>query len=77
MLQLNVTPSQIRYALSHRLTPQKVKSGSQPLLNPSQRKLLIEWVCASAINRRIEWHKIPSILGWNCKVYAIITAFKL
>ncbi|RFU23549.1 hypothetical protein B7463_g12789, partial [Scytalidium lignicola] len=77
MLQLNVTSSQIRYALAHRLTPQKVKSGRRPFLGPSERKLLIEWVCSSAANRRVEWYRIPAILGWNCKVYAIATAFKL
>ncbi|RFU33865.1 hypothetical protein B7463_g2519, partial [Scytalidium lignicola] len=77
MLQLNVTRRQIQYALAHRLTPQKPKSGRQPLLNPAQRNLLIEWVCSSATNRRVEWYQIPAILGWNCKVYAIATAFKL
>ncbi|RFU23556.1 hypothetical protein B7463_g12782, partial [Scytalidium lignicola] len=66
-----------RYALAHRLTPQKVKSGRRPLLGPSDRKLLIEWVCASAANRRVEWYRILAILGWNCKVYAIIIAFKI
>ena len=75
-LQLNVTPYQIKYALCHRITPQKQRSGRRPLLGPAERRQLIEWVCASAKNRRTPWHEIPSILGWDCKIYAIATAFK-
>jgi hypothetical protein len=33
-------------------------------------------VCASAKNRRTPWKDIPAIIGWNCHVYAIETAFK-
>jgi hypothetical protein len=33
-------------------------------------------VCASSKNRRTSWKDIPRILGWNCFVYAIETAFK-
>jgi transposase len=40
-------------------------------------KQLIEWVCASAKNRRTPWKDIPGILAWNCSVYAIQTAFKI
>jgi transposase len=61
-LQLNVTRGQIRYALAHQLTPQKQRSGRRPLLGREERKRLIEWVCASAKNRRTPWHKIPTIL---------------
>lgn len=75
-LQLNLTPGQVQYALTHRVTPQKKKSGRRPLLGPAERKQLIEWVCASAKNRRTPWKDIPGILGWNCSVYAIETAFK-
>lgn len=36
-LQLNLTPDQVRYALTHRLTPQKkTKCGRKILLNPPQ-----------------------------------------
>ncbi|KAL2068086.1 hypothetical protein VTL71DRAFT_16184 [Oculimacula yallundae] len=75
-LQLNLTPGQVQYAISHRLTPQKTKSGRRPLLGPNERKELIEWVCVSRANRRVPWNDIPSILGWNCLIYAIETAFK-
>jgi len=46
------------------------------LLGPIERKQLIDWVCANGKNRRTPWYKIPGILGWDCKVYAITTAFK-
>lgn len=67
-IQLNLTPGQVQYALSHRVTPQKKKSGRRPLLSPAERKQLVEWVCT--------WTDIPGILGWKCSVYAIETAFK-
>jgi hypothetical protein len=76
-LQLNLTPDQVSYALQHRATPQKNRSGRRPLLGPAERKQLIEWVCASGKNRRTPWSQIPRIFGWNCKVYAIKTAFKM
>lgn len=75
-LQLNLTIEQVKYALRHRVTPQKNRSGRRPLLSPTERKQLIDWVCASGKNRRTPWTEIPVILGWNCKVYAIKTAFK-
>jgi transposase len=75
-LQLNLTPRQVDYALTHRVTPQKNRSGRRPLLGPAERKQLVEWVSASAKNRRIPWKEIPGIFGWNCSVYAIETAFK-
>jgi hypothetical protein len=76
-LQLNLTKRQIKYALSHRLTPQKQKSGRRPFLGPLERKQLIEWVCVSSKNRRVPWDQIPAIFGWDCQVYTIETAFKL
>lgn len=33
-------------------------------------------MCASKANRRTPWERIPSIFGWECKVYAIAAAFK-
>jgi hypothetical protein len=76
-LQLNLTPAQVQYAIRHRVTPQKARSGRRPLLGPAERKRLVEWVCTSAKNRRTPWKDIPEILGFNCHVYAIETAFKL
>jgi hypothetical protein len=75
-LQLNLTLDQVKYALRHRVTPQKQRTGRRPLLGPAERKQLIDWVCASKKNRRTPWDQIPQILGWDCKVYAIATAFK-
>ncbi|KAH8790815.1 hypothetical protein F5882DRAFT_291623, partial [Hyaloscypha sp. PMI_1271] len=75
-LQLNLTIDQVKYALRHRVTPQKTRSGRRPLLGPQERKQLIDWVCASSKNRRTPWSQIPQIFGWDCKVYAIETAFK-
>jgi hypothetical protein len=75
-LQLNLTIDQVKYALRHRVTPQKQRSGRRPLLGPIERKQLIDWVCASSKNRRTSWSEIPAIFGWDCKVYAIETAFK-
>lgn len=75
-LQLNLTLDQVRYALCHRVTPQKQRSGRRPLLGPAERRQLVDWVCANRKNRRTPWAEIPAILGWSCKVYAIETAFK-
>ncbi|EPE35500.1 Homeo [Glarea lozoyensis ATCC 20868] len=75
-LQLNISPRQVGYTLSYRLTPQKQKCGRKVLLNTPQRKRLIEWVCASEGNRRTRWTDILDILGWNCGEWAIRTAFK-
>ncbi|TGO44019.1 hypothetical protein BCON_0649g00010 [Botryotinia convoluta] len=52
-------------------------SGRRPFLGPIERQQLVEWVCASAKNRRTPWHKITAIFGWDCHIYAIETAFKI
>lgn len=75
-LQLNISLRQIRYALSHRLTPQKRLRGKRPYLNTPQRKRLIEWVTSSEANRRIRWADIPDILDFDCGEKAIRTAFQ-
>jgi transposase len=75
-LQLNLTRSQIQYALRQRLTPQKHRCGRHVLLNTPQRKRLIEWVTASGANRRVRWADIPPILGWEYSEKAIRAAFK-
>jgi hypothetical protein len=76
VLQLSVTLDQVRYALSHQLTPQKHVRGRKILLNTPQRKRLIEWVTSSNTNRRTQWADIPSALGWDCGEKAIRAAFK-
>ena len=76
-LQLNLTISQVRYALQHRITPQKISNvGRKLLLNTPRRKQLIEWVIASRENRQVSWPEIPALLGWDCGVKAIRAAFK-
>lgn len=76
-LQLNLTSSQVQYALLHRLTLQKQRyCGRKAILNTPQRKRLIEWVTFSKKTRRTLWADIPPILGFNCGLYIIRTAFK-
>ena len=74
-LQLNLTLRQIDYALSHPTTPKKKLCGRKPFLNTPRRKFLIDWVCASKINRRVPWEEIPELLGWDCGIKAIRAAF--
>ena len=61
VLQLHVTIDQVKYAISHRLTPQKQRTGRRPFLSPRERKQLVKWVYASAKNRKTPWHKIPAV----------------
>ena len=51
-LQLNLTLRQVKYAIVHRVTPQKTRLGQCPFLGPAERKELVEWVCTSSKNRR-------------------------
>lgn len=75
-LQTGHTYDQVCYAIRHRLTPQKRKTGRKVLLNTPQRKRLIQWVTASQENRETPWAEIPSILGLEYGEYAIRIAFK-
>jgi hypothetical protein len=77
VLQLHhLTLRQVEYALSHPLTPKKKACGRKPFLSTPRRKLLIDWVCASKVHRRIPWDEIPEIFGWDCGFKAIQAAFK-
>ena len=75
-LQTGYSYDQVRWAIAHRLTPQKQKTGRRVLLNTPQRKRLIQWVTASQENRETPWIEIPGILGLDCGEKAIQTAFK-
>jgi hypothetical protein len=75
-LQTGHTYDQVCYAIRHRLTPQKQKTGRRVLLNTPQRKKLIQWVTASQENRETPWSHILSILSFDCGEYAIRTALK-
>ena len=59
-LQTGYTYDQVTYAISHRLTPQKSKSGAKVFLNTPQRKRLIQWATASQDNRETPWIEIPA-----------------
>jgi hypothetical protein len=76
VLSTNWSTDQVRYAINHRLTPQKKKSGCRPYLNTPQRKQLIQWVTSSRQTRRVPWSGIPAILGFECGEKAIRTAMK-
>ena len=74
--KLHLTRAQVRYAIDHRLTPQRKARGRKALLDTPHRKRLIEWVTTSEANRRIKWIDIPSQLGWDCGEKTIRAAFK-
>lgn len=77
MAATGLTRNQYYYAIHHRITPQRQKRGRNPMLNSQQQQQLIQWVSLNRENRRTPWAFIPSILGWDCSVYAIATAFRL
>src|SRR5258706_13662346 len=56
---LDCTLHQVRYAMKHRFTPQKVTTGNGALLNTPRRKTLVEWIKASPTNRHRRWVDIP------------------
>ena len=73
---LGVTEYQIRWAKTHRLTPQKARR-LRPKLRTPQRRRLEEWLLASPSHRRIPWRYIPHYLPeLDAKEDAIYTAFK-
>lgn len=74
-LQLGLTLHQVRWALCHRLTPQKAKTGRRTLLDTPQRKRLIEFITQSKQSRRISPEELGQTL-FNCGPRAIRTALK-
>jgi hypothetical protein len=74
-LQLKITVRQVRYAISHRLTPQHAsKKGPSNIVNTPHRQQLKEWLLESPTRRNILWPEIPIILGWNYGERAIKSA---
>jgi transposase len=69
-LQLNLTRDQVRYAASHPPTPSR-RSGRPGILSQEEIERIIEWVCASPINRRCSWERIPRKLDLNISYYAV------
>jgi len=75
-LQLNLSINQVQYAIAHRITPQKHRSGVKPRINTPQRKALVEWVTSSKETRSVPWPDIPSILHLQCGEKAIRRALR-
>jgi transposase len=73
--QLGLTHRQIRYAISHRVTPKK-RSGRPSILTQEEVNEIITWICFSKANRRTPWVKIPIILKLNVSYYYIRTALR-
>ena len=73
--QTGYTIRQIGGACSQeaRATPKK-RSGRPPLLTQAQVEELVEFVCASATNRRISFTKLAEVLDFGVKKDAIRTA---
>ena len=70
--QTQATLSQIRTAIV-KATPQK-RSGRPPILTQAQVEELVEFVCASSINRRMSFQKLAEVMDWGVKKDAIYTA---
>ena len=67
--------NQVRYAIIHRLIPQKYRCGRYLLLSETEINDLIDFVCVSRQNRRMIWLEFSAI--WNYSEKAISNAFKL
>jgi hypothetical protein len=73
--QLGYTVRQIGGACREgtQVTPKK-RSGRPPVLTQAQVKELVEFVCASATNRRMSFTKLTEVLDYRVKKDAIRTA---
>ncbi len=74
--ELGITIPQVQYANTHCLTLQRRKRGQHGKLRQEQIDYLVEWVCSSKENRRIQYWKIPVILHWDVSENAIRYALK-
>ena len=75
-LQLNINPTQVQYAIAHRPTPQKQRTGAKLRFDTPQRKAIVNWVTSSKATRAIPWCDIPSILHLQCGEKAIRHALR-
>jgi Transposase len=73
--KLQLTHNQVRYAISHRLTPQK-RSGRPSKLTQEEVDHIISWVCASKAHRRTPWVQISILLKLNVSYYSVRTALR-
>ncbi len=62
---LDISQGQVRYALNHRLTPQNKLSGPSSMINDDAGKILIDFVCASRLHRRMPYFRVAYELNWN------------
>ena len=61
---------QIQYAYTSRAIPKK-RSGRPPILTQAQVEELVEFVCASAKNRRMSYSQLAIALEFGVKKDAI------
>jgi hypothetical protein len=60
-----------------RPTPQKKhRAGAKSVISDEARQILVQFVCASAQNRRIPYHQIALSLNWNVSTDVIRNALK-
>lgn len=73
---LNITQTQVRYAQSHRLTPQKQRCGRKSLIDTPSRTRLAEYIRQSKATRRMRYCNIAYHLGLDCSEHAIRRALQ-
>ena len=71
--QTGYTLRQIGFAYRTQATPTK-RSGRPPVLTQAQIEELVEFVCASAINRRMSYQKLAEVMEFGVKKQAIRSA---
>jgi transposase len=68
---LHVTERQVQHACgTEHPTPLK-RSGRPGLLSNEQKRVLIEFVCLSKLNRRLTYTQLSAAFDWDVSVYAI------
>lgn len=72
---LSLTMRQVAFPATHPRTPRKC-SGRPPKITKDMMKELIQFISASAHNRRMQYAKIPAVLGWDVTESAIRYALK-
>jgi transposase len=72
---IGLSKRQAEYAVKHSLTPRK-PTGRPSVVTAETLERIIEWVCASAVNRRTRWDQIPQKLHLDIGYYAIRRALR-
>ena len=74
---LGITIRQVQYSCTAgRPTPQKKNCGPRSIISDDARQMLINFVCASAENRRLSYAQLAWKLGWNVSEDVIRKALK-